>query len=355
MANYNSDWMSRHMDDELEQIEARLSALYANADYEVNREFKKFTDTFKEKDFDMALKMQSGEITQEEYIRWRNVQILQTDMYKSTVDHITEVMVKTDLQAMVVVRGELPTVVAESYNFVQSLGWKAADEMGLSMGTFQVYNAKTVEVLIRDNPQLLPYVNVPIDKQWNKDRINREISQGVVQGESIPKIAERLQKVTAMDENSAIRNARTCMTGAENMGRAQSADDLKEKGMPIDEEWSATHDHRTRDTHLLLDGTLRDEDGYFGVGILDTPLRYPADPLGDPSEVYNCRCRLNIRLKGINHSQDGDLYKEFMEKNHPEDYQELKGSELQKEKDDIRRRTLDYQDVLKEINRKGYY
>lgn len=319
--NSNTDFMRKKMDKQLEQIEGRLSALYANASFDVNKELKKFTDTFKEKDLAMALKVQSGEIDFDEYIRWRNVQILQTDRYKAMIDHITDTMVKTDLEAMVIVRGSLPSVVAQSYNFVQSLGWKAADDAGLSMGTFQIYNARTVEKLIRDNPQLLPYVNVPKDKQWNKDRVNREISRSIVKGDSIPKVAKNLQRVTEMDKNSAIRTARTCMTAAENMGRAEAAEDLKENGLPIIEQWSATYDNRTRETHMELDGTVKDENGYFGADILDTPLRYPADPLGDPSETYNCRCRLNIILEGVKHSnhdgstyrQDGENYRKFME------------------------------------------
>lgn len=329
--NYNSDYMSRKMDDYLEQVEGRLSALYANSSFEVNKEFKRFTDTFKEKDAEMALKVQSGEITQDEYIRWRNVQILQTDRYKAMVDHITDTMVKTDLQAMVLLRGELPKVLAQSYNFVQSLGWSAADKAGLSQGTFQIYNARSVQKIIRANPELLPYVNVPDDKKWNRNKVNREITKGIVKGEPIPKVADNLMRVTEMDKNSAIRTARTCMTAAENMGRNEAADDLKEKGVPVVEQWSATYDNRTRDTHMELDGTIKDENGYFGADFLATPLRYPADPLGDPEETYNCRCRLNIILEGIDHSnegstyrQDGDAYRRFMEeRGYTEDLEEV--------------------------------
>jgi hypothetical protein len=52
-------------------------------------------------------------------------------------------------------------------------------------------------------------------------------------------------------------------------------------------------------------------------------MRFPADPNGEPQEVYNCRCRLSIQLEGIDHSQDGDLYRQFMEENYPEDYESL--------------------------------
>lgn len=331
---YNSDYMSRQMDKELEALEDRLKAIYANASYDVNAEFAKFAKTFEAKDAEMAKMVAEGSMTEAEYSLWRQRQILQTDLYKASVDKMTVTMLNADITAMATINGDLPMVVAQSYNFVQSLGWKQADDAGLSVGTFQIYNADSVQTIIRDNPDLLKSVDVPVDKKWNKEKINNEIVSSIMKGDPIPKVAENLQKVAKMDENSAIRNARTAMTSAENLGRSESADRLKSQGIPVNEVWNATYDSRTRDTHLMLDGTMRDENGYFGADFLTTPLRYPADPLGDPEEVYNCRCRMSVVLEGIDHSQDGDLYEEFMKSQHPDDWekmQENKGYQAKQE------------------------
>ena len=118
--------------------------------------------------------------------------------------------------------------------------------------------------------------------------------------------------------------SRTAMTAAENLGRNEGFNDIKSKGIPASLQWSSTHDARTRDTHILLDGTFQDEDGYFGEGIIDTPLKYPGDPAGDPEEIYNCRCRASLRLQGVDHSQDEKLYANFMKENYPEDWKEVK-------------------------------
>jgi len=327
LKRYNSDFMSRKMDEQLGLLEEKLTALYANAANGVKAEFTDFMAQYEAKDLQKRAMVEAGKITEAEYEAWRANTILTTEKYKATVASITDMLVHTDVAAMALVRGELPLVVAESYNFTKALGFYAADKAGLSQGTFEVYNARTVQSLLKDNKALLPSVNLPEDKKWNKDRINREITQGIVKGESIPDIADRLQAVTNMDRNAAIRNARTAMTGAENMGRSEAAADMREKGVPVKEQWSATLDDRTRETHLLLDGTYKDEEGYFGVGIIETPLQYPADPAGDPEEIYNCRCRLSIRLGGIDHSQDGDLYEKFMKENWPEDYKAMKTSE----------------------------
>lgn len=345
---YNSDYMSRQMDKELEALEDRLKAIYANASYDVNAEFAKFAKTFEAKDAEMAKMVEAGSMTEAEYSLWRQRQILQTDLYKASVDKMTVTMLNADITAMATINGDLPMVLAQSYNFVQSLGWKQADDAGLSVGTFQIYNADSVQTIIKDNPDLLKSVDVPVDKKWNKEKINNEIVSSIMKGDPIPKVAENLQKVAKMDENSAIRNARTAMTSAENLGRSESADRLKSQGIPVNEVWSATYDSRTRDTHLMLDGTMRDENGYFGADFLTTPLRYPADPLGDPEEVYNCRCRMSVVLEGIDHSQDGDLYEEFMKSQHPDDWEKMQENKGYQAKQEVIQGALERKESLLE-------
>ena len=122
------------------------------------------------------------------------------------------------------------------------------------------------------------------------------------------------------------------MTAAENLGRTEAANDLKAKGIPLDEVWSCVHDSRTRETHIMLDGTKRDETtGKFGEGILDNPLEYPASPDGDAEEIYNCRCRISIELEGIDHSNDDELYKQFMMENDADSYEAMKDKDADKE------------------------
>ena len=328
---YRSDYMSEKMDTALEQIEYKLSALYANAAYDVNKKFADFMSEHEQRDTIYRERVENGEMTKEEYIAWRNREIIRTDKYKATVDSMTSVMVSMDQAAMALVNGAMPSVVAQSYNFTQALGFEAANKAGMTQGTFQIYNARSVQKIIKENPDLLKQVDDEKDRTWNYTHINREITQGILQGEPIQNVANRLQRVTSMDSNAAIRNARTAMTAAENMGRAEAADELKEQGIPMDEVWSATYDDRTRETHLELDGTVRDENGYFGADILLHPLRFPADPLGDPEEIYNCRCRLNLQLKGIDHSNDRELYEQFMKEQYPESWEKVQEKLISKE------------------------
>lgn len=355
---YKSDYMSELMDEELELLEDTLTALYANAAFEVNAKFAAFKNKFEPEYAEWLEMLENGEITQDEFNSLVQSKILRTELYENTVDSITEILVNTDVAAMALVRGELPLVLAQSYNFGQSLGFAAADEAGLSVGTFQVYNAHSVQAIIKNNPDLLPNVDLPADQKWNKNHINTAITQSIIQGEDMTETAKRLQRVTGMDESAAIRNARTAMTGAENLGRSESYNNIKSKGIPVHFVWSAVLDNRTRDSHLLLDGTYRDDEtGLFGEGIIDNPLRYAGDPEGAPEEIYNCRCRCGTVFDNslVDHSKDEELYEQFMKEKHPDDWAAMKTSANEIRRTEEKIKTKQYQDVLKEINKKGYY
>jgi uncharacterized protein with gpF-like domain len=314
-------------DDELEELEKRLSALYASATKEVTDKFNEFTEEFAEQEARMLDLLALGKIDDDDFRIWRNNHILQSVRYQSLIKTLTDMMVNTDNSAMAIVSGELPFVIAQSYNFMQALGWDAANQAGYSAGTFTIYNASAVQALIRDNPDLLPSVNKPIDEAWNMSKITREITQGIIQGNTMPQIADRLRRVVGMDENTAMRNARTAFTYAENMGRNESINNLQSRGIPMEKVWSAVMDNRTRQTHRLLNGTTPDKaTGLYGVGILAHPLRFPADKSGDAEEIYNCRCRLSGQLDSsiVDHSNDDELYEQFLRENYPNDYEALK-------------------------------
>ena len=324
--NDNSDYMSREMDAELGQLEEILTALYANATNEITEQFTEYSKKIKTKLKAWRELLEQGLITETDYQAMVRNKILNDILFQATIAALTNTLVNTDVAAMAIVRGDLPYVIAQSYNFIQSLGWKYADDAGFSVGTFQIYNANSVQILIKNNPDLLPYVDLPLDEKWNKDRINTVITQGIIQGDDMQTVANKLQTVAKMDETTAMRTARTSMTYAENLGRDESYKNLKEKGLPVKKKWSAILDERTRDTHRLLNGTFANEKGLFGEGILNVLLRCPADPQGEPQEIYNCRCREGVVFENsvVDHSNDDDLYEQFMREEDPQSYEALK-------------------------------
>jgi hypothetical protein len=68
----------------------------------------------------------------------------------------------------------------------------------------------------------------------------------------------------------------------------------KEKGADVLKQWDASLDGKTRDTHRLLDGQIRELDEPFEVHGM-TAMQ-PGD-FGDPAEDCNCRCALLQRAR----------------------------------------------------------
>lgn len=65
----------------------------------------------------------------------------------------------------------------------------------------------------------------------------------------------------------------------------------------MQKQWLATLDSRTRHSHAMLDGKTVDNQEPFSNGCM-----FPGDPQGPPQEVYNCRCTLLAKVKGVDTS-----------------------------------------------------
>lgn len=138
------------------------------------------------------------------------------------------------------------------------------------------------------------YLDIPKDKRWNTKQLNSKLLAGILNGDSIPKIAQSFIDVIGNNESAAMRNARTMITQAECGGRQDSYENLAEQGVVQKKVWIATPDDRTRESHLEIDGEEVDIDDSFSNG-----CAYPADPAGDGSETYNCRCSIRTHIIGI--------------------------------------------------------
>ena len=134
------------------------------------------------------------------------------------------------------------------------------------------------------------------DIAWNRQRFAAAITQGILQGESIPDIVRRTNDVFGSNLAAAVRAARTACTEAENAGRVNSYARAERLGIELEQEWMATLDERTRESHRAADGQRRKVGEPFDVG--GSKLRYPGDPTGAQDQVWNCRCTLVAAVQG---------------------------------------------------------
>lgn len=291
----------------LEELEKRIKQEYEQAAKEMQEKADKYFQAFYERDAQKRALAQSGKITTEEFLKWRAGAMSHGRRYDAMVAELSEVAVNADKAAMAMVRGSLPSTFATNANYAT---YEVERATGIDT-SFTLYNKDAVVNLIKNQPNLLPRpsVYVPLDKRWNRQHIVSALTQGILQGEDIRKISSRLQSVTDMDRRAAIRNARTMTTSAENAGKLHSYERAKDMGIDGKNMWVSTHDSRTRDSHIAIDGETVEIGQRFSNG-----CEYPGDPAGDPEEVYNCRCSIVFVSKYSRMEQDYEPYEKWVEK-----------------------------------------
>lgn len=292
-----SDQAHDYADRKIAEFQAEVWETYQQAQADAQEALSKFLKRFEKEDAKRRKLVEKGEMTKAEYRSWRQGQILRSKQLSSTLDQVSQAMVNANQVAMAALAGKLPEVYAENANY--SAFW-VCKETGLAVG-FDLVDPDTVQHMLTAGEAvlMLPSVNVAKDMAWNRKLVASQLTQGVLLGESIPKMARRVQRVTGSNYATAVRTARTTVTGAENAGRVHSYKRAKEMGIKLEKEWVATLDGRTRHSHRQLDGQkIPNEEG----AKFDNGCRYPGDPQGRYDEICNCRCTLVAAIEGVDTS-----------------------------------------------------
>lgn len=271
-------------------IERKLKGIYHTANKQVQKKALAALNEFEAQNKGMSALLTSNAISVEDYNNWRKRAILDSQFYSGLQKQIATEYLNAQQTAQAYVNGKLPDAYALGFN-------KGVKEVNQVAGvSFNLVNQNTVKRLVTENKLRLPtkQVNVPKAERWITKKINRELTQGIIQGESNDKIAARLRTVTNMTESQSIRSARTMTTSCENQGTLDEYIEAKEMGIDLVKIWLATSDELTREEHAEIDGEEAEVDEPFSNGLM-----YPADPSGDPEQVYNCRCTMITRLRGF--------------------------------------------------------
>lgn len=280
-----SDPAREYADARLAEIEGRVRETYEEAVRETEGRLQRYLDGFEREDRIYRGMVAKGIRTKQQYEAWRRDQIMGSRRWQEVLRSLTLDMEHSAEIAMAIVNGELPEVYAVSHDF-----GTFEVESGTTIDTsYSLYDRDTVARLIAEQPDLYPQasVNAAAENAWNRQHITSAVTQGILQGDSMEDIAKRMRRVCQMSESTAMRAARTCVTGAENSGRVNSYKRAESMGIRVRKQWIATLDERTRSSHRQLDGESVGVDERFSNGLM-----YPGDPSGPGGEVYNCRCTL---------------------------------------------------------------
>lgn len=298
MPRYSAlDWT----DGKLEEMEKRLRGIYSRASKELGEAWKAYMKAADAEVSRLGEAYGAAKATGDaEKIRSAGIAVSKAKQertilnarYQRLTKELAESITNVNQTAAAYINGQLPQIYSVNYNEVA----RHANKTLRGRVSFDLVDAGTIRRLSTKEENLLPYkyVNRKKDVRWNVAKINAEVTQGILQGESIPNISKRLSAVLDMNKTSAIRNARTTVTSAQNKGRMDMLHDAAEKGVIMRKGWSAHIDGRERASHAALDGDFVGIDEEFANGLM-----YPGDPDGEPEELYGCRCALIYDVVGF--------------------------------------------------------
>lgn len=301
-----SDLGHKLTDKELAKLERRIAKLYREAGEELQATIDAYFEQFKKRDEEMKAligTVQNGkEWTEADYKQWRLNQIGRGERYQAMRDKVAHRMTDANAVAVSYTNDATPGIYSLNRNYSAYTIEQVAGNVG-----FDLWDEQTVKRLMVEQPDLMPYyppkraLKRGIDLEYGKKQITASVTSSILQGKSIKRIADDLQKrITTMSRNSAIRTARTAVTGAQNAGRMDSYAAAEKMGIKLKKSWLATIDGRTRHEHALLDGQTADTDKPFKVDGYE--LMFPGDPSGPAHLTYNCRCTLIAAVDGVDTS-----------------------------------------------------
>ena len=289
-------------DKELAALERRIHRAYSQANREINATIADYFEKFKARDAAQKALLDEGKITEEQYKQWRLNQIGRGKRFEALRDDLAERMYSANEVAISYVNDATPGIYSLNRNYTAYTIEQIEGNVG-----FTLYDEQTVKRLIVEQPDLMP--NYPakkamkrgIDLAYSKQQITASVTSGILQGKPISKIADDLQaRIDTMERSSAIRAARTAVTGAQNAGRQDGFEAAAQMGIKIRKRWMATKDGRTRDSHAELDGQIVEIDKPF-VSVLGSKMMFPGDRNGAvAADLYNCRCTMaSVEKDGI--------------------------------------------------------
>lgn len=297
-------YADRWTDRELINIEKKIFNIYSEAQKDFERQAKAYFDEFAERDEKERKKVESGELSKDRYKQWRLAQMGRGERLNHMSRKMAERATKANEVAIAYVNDKTPGIYSLNRNHeayvIEGLGHEMVG------ADFSIYNEQAVRRLVVEDPEIMPYypesraVNRGIDLAYGQQYIKRHITGGILQGKSVYKIADDLQRdLTNMSRASAIRTARTAITAAQNGGRQATMDSAKAMGIKLRKRWVAVKDLRTRDVHGAADGQTVPTDEPFIVG--GEKMMFPGDRTSASGwNIYNCRCGMRtVEKEGI--------------------------------------------------------
>jgi hypothetical protein len=311
-----------------EAVIKRLNQVYNKAYDDITKKAKKLQDDITGIDLKISLTQDPDEIAKLKSMRQAKVyQKKYQESLKKQVGDILDTMHKESFKTV-------SDYLYKSYEdgFIGTLYDLQGQGIPLAFPLDQEAMVRAVQLDSKISNGL--YSHLGEDVSLLKKRITAEISRGISTGATFQQIAKQLSlKMTGTYENPggslayAMRIARTEGHRIQIQGTMDACYKAKSKGADVVKQWDSTLDGRTRESHQMVDGEIKELDEEFSNG-----LRFPGDPSGGAAEVVNCRCALLQRARwGLDEEELETLKEraEYFGLDKSESFEEYKNKHLQ--------------------------
>lgn len=309
------DYAIKATESAIEDIESSINDVYGDAYAELKAKIDAYFEQYKERYEKEYRAWKAGAYTDEEFALWVQSQLGRGERWEAMADDIARRIAEANILATQYANGGLANIYALNHNYSAyriEKAFKGAD--------FKAYSENAIRNLIMNKRNVTEFrtlkTNPLRDYLWNKKEIDKALASAIIQGKPIGELTNSFLGVMKRNRNSAMRNARTASTSAQNAGRLQSFMEAKAMGIHIKKEWIAIYDSRTRDSHRHLDGQIKEIEELFDNGLL-----FPADTNGAPKEVYNCRCTMGAVLPEYEDDESTDDYQDWLKRKEKEEAQ----------------------------------
>ncbi|MFW6124794.1 MAG: phage portal protein [Pirellulales bacterium] len=147
-----------------------------------------------------------------------------------------------------------------------------------------------------------------------RNYLRRQLTDGLAAGEDVRKLADRVQHVMGNRRSDALRQARNAVSQSLSRARAEG----RRAARVTHEIWIHSRGvGERRDSHVAAESHYRANpkpvDEPFVIN--GSPLRYPRDPAGPPSEIINCQClAIGKRIRAGREATAADVLGEVLQR-----------------------------------------
>lgn len=242
--------LERNYADALEEVNGRIAELMGRADADMQH-------VIYQVDYQRALKAQIQS----------SLNTLQANEFQTVSEYLTKCYDEGFLGAMYAMQGQgIPLVIPMNQ---EEIAAAVQHETNLSSGLYKAFDTADLQ-----------------------KKIASEISRGFSTGASYSDIARNVASYTGISKNNAKRIVRTEGHRITETAAHHAQQKAKDRGADVVKIWDAALDAKTRDSHVKVDGEIRDVNKKFSNGLM-----FPGDPSGKAAEVINCRCRARTEAR----------------------------------------------------------